>query len=116
MNEEDILKKHVGSLRVRSTVSVVCYVGFVMAALTMAFQQYSLKHPVTMVSLGMILLAFVSLPRDYKPAHLIAKNWEETALPALSEMDQLQKLGFGLRVVYGVGALFLVGVLPRLVG
>lgn len=116
MNQEAILKKHVGSLRVRSTVSIICFVGFVMAALTMAFQQYALKHPVTMVSLALVVLAFVSLPRDYKPAHLVAKNWEETALPMLSEMDQLAKLGFALRLVYGVGALFLVGVLPRIIG
>ena len=116
MNEEASLRKHVGSLRVRSMVSIACFVGFALTALTMAIQHYELKHPVALVCLGFLGLTALSLPREYLPPHLAAKNWEETALPMLSEIEQLQKLGRALRWVYVIGGLFLAGALPRIIG
>lgn len=116
MSDVTLLTDHAGKLKLRTTASLFCYVGFVLAALTMAFKQYGLTDPVTLISLGLVVLAFVALPRDYKPVHLMTKDWDEIAVPHLSQIEQLQKLGFALRVIYGVGALVLIGVLPRMIG
>ena len=115
MTRLEKILQHKASISKRTTISIVCFIGFFITSLLSAVQDRILEDPVTMAALGLLFASFLVLPRDYVPNYLskFAETNEE-----VSELDQLrhyQKIGFMIRVVYAIGAAITVVVLPRLV-
>lgn len=117
MENTSKIESHLKDLRLRTIGSVVLYGAFVICAIVLAVQkaQYSVENPLTMATLALIVLAFVTLPRDYKPAHIVQRQINHGDHPLFTKIDQLQRFGVLLRVSYAAVAFFLIWGLPRLV-
>ncbi len=98
----------------RTSFSLVCYVGFLMASIASAVQFRPLEDPVTLTALALIIGAFLLLPRDYVPALLARKANSDDEVALLDMLRRYQLAGLGIRVAYAVGAIVTIVAIPRL--
>jgi hypothetical protein len=109
------LWQHRRGVTLRTAGSAVLYGGFLVTSVLSAVQNLSLEDPLTLVSIGFIVAAFMALPRDYVPVRLLRKASSEEEEAEVSALRRLERAGLYLRVFYVLGAVVTIPVLPRLV-
>lgn len=115
MSVVDLLEKHRQAVVTRTVVSIICYLGFLVGSTISAAQQLALESPVTLVTLVLVVAAFIALPRDYVPAVLARKAMgRDEAEFKIGQLRQFQQWGIYLRVAYAIGAIITLLLLPRI--
>lgn len=115
MTELQLLERHANLVQKRTLMAMLSFSAFVITGAVSVTKGLGFSDPLMILSLGLCFGSFLMLPRDYKPASLMIKIQDDEARPILIKIDQLQKYGFVLRGVFAIGALFLLGLLPRLI-
>ncbi len=115
MTELQLLERHSSLLQKRTLIAMLSFSAFVLIGAVSVTKGLGLTDPLMILSVGLCFGSFLILPRDYKPASLMIRTQDEEARPILIRIDLLQKYGFVLRGVFACGALFLLGLLPRLI-
>ncbi|MCA9565076.1 MAG: hypothetical protein KC561_16375 [Myxococcales bacterium] len=125
MTNLDLLTQHVDRLVRRTYISGALFAVFIVGMLIGGFkdrthEQQSVmdwlmsQHIATLISIPMVMLALLILPRAYTNTAMERAAESADELAVLGRAERLRSVGIGLRLVYITGAVLVLFLLPRM--
>ena len=115
MDTLESLEHHRRALIVQTAASIACYAGFLVTSAIASLHSFTLRHPLSLACLGLIVVAFLLLPRNYLPPLLVRDAQSPEEALRLEDLRRLQRTGLYVRGLYLAGALVTLLLVPMLV-